>query len=65
MAFNSLQQGTEFHVKLASFLHKSDSMIFLDISGLGLKFKDYNYIAERGLRKSKTLLSVHMQGMGL
>lgn len=40
-------------------------MILLDISGMGLKFKDYAHIAERGLRKSKTLLSVHMQGMGL
>lgn len=65
LAFNSLQQGTDFHLKLAKFLHKSENMILLDISGMGLKFKDYAHIAERGLRKSKTLLSVHMQGMGL
>lgn len=35
------------------------------MSCLGLTFSAYKYIALNGLRKSRTLLAVHISGMGL
>lgn len=35
----------------------------IDLSGLGMKFQGYKYIVERGIKKSRTLLSVHLSGM--
>lgn len=28
-----------------------------------MKFKSYKYIAEKGIRKSRTLLAIHLSGM--
>ena len=46
-------------------MHHSTSLLHLDISCLGLSWESYKYIALNGLRKSHTLLSVHISGMGL
>ena len=35
------------------------------MSGLGLPFDSYKLIAERGIMKSRTLIAIHMSGMGL
>lgn len=59
------KNGSELSEQISKFLHYSDSLIHFDMSSLGLAFPDYLHIAEKGLRKSKTLLSAHMSGMGL
>ena len=35
------------------------------MSGLGLKFEQIKHVAARGIRKSRTLIAIHMDGMGL
>jgi hypothetical protein len=50
---------------LSDFMHHSSTLIHLDMSCLGLTFGGYKYIALNGLRKSRTLLAVHISGMGL
>ena len=37
----------------------------LDMSGMSLNIKSLCYISKHGLRKSRTLLSVHMCGINL
>ena len=53
------------HVSLAKYLHHSRHLLHLDISGLAMSLDNYMYIAKHGLRKSHTLLAVHMGGMSL
>jgi len=65
ISFNTCNKGTDLHERIAKFLHNSDTLIHLDISGLSLEFSDYKHIVERGIRKSRTLLSIHMSGMGI
>ena len=50
---------------LSDFMHQSSTLVHLDMSCLGLTFGAYKYIALNGLRKSRTLLAVHISGMGL
>lgn len=50
---------------LSEFMHHSAALLHLDISCLGLSWESYKYIATNGLRKSHTLLAVHISGMGL
>lgn len=62
---NCSKQGTSLKEKIADYLHFSSSLIHFDMSNLSLKFEDYKHIIERGVRKSKTLLAIHLSGMGL
>ena len=52
----------QFEKKLADFVRHSKTLQHLDISGMGFKESTLKYIALWGLRKSKTLLAVHMSG---
>ena len=53
----------KFEVAISNLIHKSQYLIHIDLSGLGMKFKSYKYIAEKGIRKSRTLLAIHLSGM--
>jgi hypothetical protein len=55
----------KFEVAIAVLIHKSQYLLHIDLSGLGMKFKSYKYIAEQGIRKSRTLLAIHLSGMYL
>ena len=50
---------------MAKYLHISPTLLHLDISGVSMAFSQLCYIAARGLRKSMTLVSVHMNNLGL
>jgi len=54
-----------FIQELTGFIHHSDSLLHLDISGMSFTFEGLQEIARWGLRKSRTLLSCHMSGLGL
>jgi hypothetical protein len=54
-----------FKKTLVDFLHYSEYLLHLDISGMGLNFDSCKYIAFKGIRKSRTLISIHMSGLGL
>jgi hypothetical protein len=51
--------------QICEFLHFSNSILHFDMSGLGLSFESYKLICELGLRKSRTLISCHINEMGL
>ena len=51
--------------ELTGFIHYSDSLLHLDLSGMSFTFEGLKKLCSRGLRKSRTLLSCHMSGMGL
>ena len=55
----------KFEFAISNLIHKSQYLLHLDLSGLGMKFKSYKYIAEKGIRKSRTLLAIHLSGMYL
>jgi len=55
----------ELEDAFASFLHYSDSLMHFDMSGIEMSIEGYFHVAERGIRKSRTLLSIHMGGMPL
>ena len=38
-------------------------LVHLDMSGLGIKMEGLLYIAKHGIRKSRTLQSIHLSGM--
>ena len=46
-------------------MHYSPQLILLDISFTGLNIKSCLEIAKNGIRKSRTLLSIHMSGLDL
>ena len=52
----------KFNKSFADFLRHSKSLQHLDISGMGFKEASLEHIALRGIRKSKTLLAIHMSG---
>lgn len=58
-------KAKSFEEVLCHFLHTSGTLLHLDISGLGLSLDSILYIANRGLRKSRTLQAVHMSGLNL
>jgi len=62
---NALQPTRSLDEAIVDFLHDSDTLLHFDMSGLGLQFESYKKIAEKGIRKSRTLLAIHMSGMGL
>ena len=47
---------------LADFLRHTKSLQHLDLSGMGFHEKSLEEIVLNGIRKSKTLLAVHMEG---
>lgn len=53
-----------FEANLSKFLEMSETLVHLDISGTCLSNEQCNYIAINGLRKSRSLMAVHMRGMG-
>lgn len=50
---------------ISHFLHYSSCIVHFDMSGLGMPATAYKYIAAHGIRKSRTLLAIHMSGMVL
>ena len=62
---NEDQNEKSLELSIADFLHYSETLLHFDMSGLGLPFDSYKLIAERGIRKSRTLIAIHMSGMGL
>ena len=56
------EQVEAFQKKFADFLRHSRSLQHLDLSGLGFSEETLKYITLNGLRKSKTLLAIHMGG---
>jgi len=62
---NDGNKKKSFEEVLCHFLHTSGTLLHLDISGLGLSFDAILHIANRGLRKSRTLQAVHMSGLNL
>ena len=54
-----------FEHALSKFIHASKNLIHLDISCMSMSPNQIFYIATKGIRKSRTLLAVHMSGMGL
>lgn len=61
----TLEEVSPLEKSLSDFMHYSSTLVHLDMSCLGLTFGAYKYIARNGLRKSRTLLAVHISGMGL
>lgn len=59
------EEASPLEKSLSNFMHHSSTLIHLDMSCLGLTFGGYKFIALNGLRKSRTLLAVHISGMGL
>lgn len=57
--------ANSFEHSLSCFLHKSSCLLHLNISGMSLSIAQCLYIAKHGIRKSHTLLAVHMNGLGL
>lgn len=47
------------------YLHKSTYLMHLDMSGMNMTYQSIEYIVEKGIRKSRTLLAVHMSGLNL
>ena len=64
MAVSKLKPGLAniFKKKFSDFLRYSRSLQHLDLSGLGFSEETLQYITLNGIRKSKTLLSIHMAG---
>jgi hypothetical protein len=54
-----------FEKSLVRYVHSSKSLLHLDISGIGISIKQLTYFLEKGLRKSRMLLSCHMNDLGL
>ena len=46
----------------ADFLRHSRSLQHLDVSGMGFTEQSLEHITLKGIRKSKTLLAIHMEG---
>ena len=57
-----VEQNQEFQRKFADFLRHSKSLQHIDLSGLGFSEDTLQYITLNGIRKSKTLLAIHMAG---
>jgi len=55
----------EFSSTLAEFLHYSDSLLMIDLSGLGFDFLSAKYVIEKGLRKARALTTCVMKGMSI
>ena len=62
---NDGSKAKSFEEVLCHFLHTSGTLLHLDMSGLGLSLEAILHVANCGLRKSRTLLAVHMSGMNL
>ena len=58
------QSASKLESILAHFIHYSNTLIHLDISNLPISTQSYMYIAKFGLRKSRSLLSCHMESVG-
>mmetsp|Transcript_2384 Transcript_2384/g.3647 ORF Transcript_2384/g.3647 Transcript_2384/m.3647 type:complete len:190 (-) Transcript_2384:2208-2777(-) len=54
-----------FTETLAKFLHFSDSLLHIDLSGLGLSPNSLKFILLKGLRMSRSLLSCHFSGINI
>ena len=47
---------------ISDFIHFSDTLLHISLDGMSFPFESSLYIAEKGLRKSRTLLSCHFAG---
>ena len=59
----SYNSGSECVEKLSHYLHRSMRLVHFDMSGLGLKMDGLLELVQNGIRKSRTLQSVHMSGL--
>jgi hypothetical protein len=67
LSWNSAQcpnkkEQNKFDEGFSHFIRYSHSLVHLDVSGMNFSEKSMKYFCLRGVRKSKTLLSVHMSG---
>ena len=69
ISYNSAKQKGEqeesFDDVLCNFLHYSPKLVHFDMSGLGLDIDVLERICLKGIRKSKSLQAIHMNGLGL
>ena len=61
LGFNSCQP-LKFTHTIAHYIHTSNTLLHINLSGLDLK--NVNYIYKKGIRKARTLLSCHLGGIG-
>ena len=54
-----------FEQALCHFVHYSSALVHLDISGMGMTPEQSEYILANGLRKSRTLMACHANGLAL
>lgn len=63
---NAIELTTEsFEASLVSLLYLSKTLMHLDLSGMHLSPKQCCHIAQYGMRRSHTLMAVHLSGMNL
>jgi len=48
---------------LAKFIHYSDSLVHLNLGSLNMSYSQLEVVINRGIRKSRTLQSVHFSGI--
>lgn len=48
--------------ELSNYLHHSSTLLHINMSGMNFSFEQIKYIFSNGLRKARTLLSVHFSG---
>ena len=54
------QHINSFEQAASDFMHKSDTLLHLDCSVMNLSFNQTHYLAKHGLRKARTLQSIHL-----
>jgi len=60
----SVSEGPVLVEALSKFLKLSETILHLDVSSINMPPEACLYLMENGLRKSRTLLALHMGGMG-
>ena len=63
LAFNRASKESGNFVNLLNkFIHYSDTLMHIDLSGMGFSPEDCEEILKKGVKKSRTLLSAHLSG---
>lgn len=60
----SIVQNSQLEVtdSIVDFIHYSDTLLHIDLGGMDFDFEDLTKIIQKGLRRSRTLLSCHLIG---
>ena len=54
---------SEFYETLSNYIHYSDSLIEIDLSCMSFDEYGLQYLFERGLSKSRSVLICHLRGL--